>query len=127
MDVSSTHIFPDHADAAMEETDKISKPALVKYNQNKKMVILIWLSVAIYIAFRILTRHVRSRRKYNLSLPVCEKISAEWLRTHRSFRKVTLRQSELVGTPLTYGILRPVILLPSEMQFCREDESWEFG
>ncbi len=121
MDVSNTHILPEHAEAAMEQADKIPKPTLAEYNQIKKFVILIWLAVAVSIAFRIIIRHIRSRRMYNLSLPICEKTAVEWLRTHHSLRKVTLRQSELVRTPLTYGILRPVILLPSGIQFCREE------
>ncbi len=121
VDISNMHSLPEHTDDATGEADKIPELAFVDYNQIKNTGFLIWLALAVFIAFRILIKHVRCRRMYSLSLPICEKTAVEWLRTHHSMRKVDLRQSEMVRTPLTYGILRPVILLPSEMQFCREE------
>lgn len=81
----------------------------------------VWLAAASFLALKILIRHMRSRRIYSLSLPVCEEKAARWLNAHRSFRKVTLRKSELVKSPFTYGIFRPVILMPSGMEFSEEE------
>lgn len=121
MDISDGLSLQENADTEMEEDGKTLKPVPEQYSWLKDVVFLIWLAAAVSIAFRILIRHIRSRRIYKLSLPICEKTAVEWLNTHRSLRKVTLRQSELVGTPLTYGILRPVILLPSKIRFSREE------
>ncbi len=81
----------------------------------------VWLAAASFLALKILIRHMRSRRIYSLSLPVCEEKAARWLNAHRSFRKVTLRKSELVKSPFTYGIFRPVILMPSGMELSEEE------
>ena len=105
-------------------SDKVSKAADTTLKENiwiGNVIFSIWLAVAIFLALKIIIRHIRSCRIYRLSVPVCEEKAAEWLHTHRSFRKVTLRKSEFVGTPLTYGIFRPVILLPSEIKFSEEE------
>lgn len=81
----------------------------------------VWLIVAVCIACKILLCHIRSGKIYSCSLPIRDERAAEWFATHRSLRKVTLRKSDLVKTPLTYGVLRPVILMPSELDLSGEE------
>lgn len=49
-----------------------------------------------------------------MSLPVENEFVDEWLSSHQLRRNITIRQYDCIHTPLTYGIFRPVILLPKE-------------
>ena len=59
--------------------------------------------------------YINSIRKFSQSLPVNDKFVIKWLGGHRSLRKISVRQSDMISTPLTYGIFRPVILLPKKL------------
>lgn len=60
---------------------------------------------------------LRCRREFRTALPVEQPWADTWLRSHPLRRRVTLRQSDRTGTPLTYGVLRPVILLPRSLDW----------
>lgn len=64
-------------------------------------------------------------RRFRCSLPVQNKFVLRWVSGHRLRRPVSARQSDRVTTPLTYGILKPVILLPRELEGL-EDEKMEY-
>ena len=53
-------------------------------------------------------------REFQMSLPVENEFVNEWLSSHQLRRNITIRQYDCIHTPLTYGIFRPVILLPKE-------------
>ncbi len=53
-------------------------------------------------------------REFRMSLPVENEFVNEWLSSHQLRRNITIRQYGCIHTPLTYGIFRPVILLPKE-------------
>jgi len=53
-------------------------------------------------------------REFRMSLPVENEFVNEWLSSHQLRRNITIRQYDCIHTPLTYGICRPVILLPKE-------------
>ena len=61
--------------------------------------------------------YVWCRRKFRESLPVEDPAAGEWLARCRLRRTVDIRQCEYVSAPLTYGIFRPVILLPKGMEW----------
>lgn len=56
--------------------------------------------------------------KFHLSQPVCNSYADQWLESHRLRRPISIRQSDKIDAPLTYGIFRPVILMP-------EGTDWE--
>lgn len=56
----------------------------------------------------------RGIREFRMSLPVENEFVNEWLSSHQLRRNITIRQYDCIHTPLTYGIFRPVILLPKE-------------
>ncbi len=56
----------------------------------------------------------RGVREFRMSLPVENEFVDEWLSSHQLRRNITIRQYDCIHTPLTYGIFRPVILLPKE-------------
>lgn len=75
-------------------------------------LMLAWLAGCIFCAGFFAVTHLRCRSRYRMSLP-CENTNVrEWLAAHKLRRLVQVRVSDRVSAPLTYGILRPVILLP---------------
>ncbi len=55
--------------------------------------------------------YLRCRVEFQASLPVESPRAQAWISEH-SRRPVCIRQSDRISTPLTYGIWRPVILMP---------------
>ncbi len=47
-----------------------------------------------------------------MSLPVCQPFLTGWYTAHPLRRRLSVRQSDMISSPLSYGILRPVILMP---------------
>ena len=54
-------------------------------------------------------------RKFRFSFPVESEYIDNWLMEHKSKRKIRFRMCDCISSPLTYGIIKPVILLPSDM------------
>lgn len=75
----------------------------------------IWLVGVIICAAAMVETYVRCRREFRESLPVDSDFVERWLREHPLRRRLSVRQSDRVSTPLTYGIIRPVILLPKNI------------
>ncbi|MBQ8279184.1 MAG: M56 family metallopeptidase [Roseburia sp.] len=55
--------------------------------------------------------------EFQTSLPVVNVFISEWLKEHQLRRQIKVRQSGRISTPLTYGILHPVILLPKNTEW----------
>lgn len=73
---------------------------------------IIWFAGTFLCAVFFTYGYVRCLRTFRTSLPVQNAFAAQWLAEHRLKRPVCVRQSDRVSTPLTYGIFRPVILMP---------------
>lgn len=78
---------------------------------------LIWGIGAALCAQYFIIAYFRCYREFSTSLPVKEPYAAEWLAAHPLRRTVSIRRSDRISTPLTYGIFRPVILLPKSMDW----------
>lgn len=72
----------------------------------------IWVIGMLAVALFVLVIHYRSRKEYKSSLPVDNAYINKWLDAQRGIRKIQVRQSDRITAPLTYGIIRPVILFP---------------
>src|SRR5690606_14561979 len=57
------------------------------------------------------------KKEFRTSLPVENEFIANWLQEHNLRRPIQIRQSDKITAPLTYGILRPVILLPKSFDW----------
>lgn len=79
--------------------------------------VFIWLTGALLLALGILICHLKSRIIYHTSLPVEHPWIKQWMDSHRLRRPVLVRYSDQIETPLTYGALWPVILLPANMDW----------
>ena len=81
---------------------------------------MVWLAVAVLTAAYFTVSYVRARGRFRASVPDDSPAVRRWLAAQRLHRPLEVRQSALVSSPLTYGVLRPVILLPEPME--REDD-----
>lgn len=64
------------------------------------------------LALFFLIAYFKCYTEFQTSLPVKEDYVKSWLALHPLKRMVSIRQSDKITAPLTYGVLRPVILLP---------------
>lgn len=84
--------------------------------------VFVWLTGALAFAMFFLVCYVRCRREFAMSLPVSNAFAAHWLEEHRRWRDIALRQSDRIAAPLTYGIFRPVILMPKRTDWAEEEQ-----
>ncbi len=76
---------------------------------------VVWLAGAVLMAAYFAVCYVRAMERFRASLPDDTPAVQSWLADRRLFRRLEVRRSDRVSSPLTYGILRPVILLPKSM------------
>ena len=77
----------------------------------------VWAGGTVLLAVAMAVLYWRCRREFAAALPVEDPLAYQLLADCRLRRPAVLRQSDRVSTPLTYGLLRPVILLPKTMDF----------
>ena len=83
------------------------------------LMLTIWLAGFICFAAYLIVAHLKFRRIYAQAIPV-DNYFIRSRRVHYSGsmkRKVKINQSEMINSPLTYGIFRPVILLPKTIDY----------
>ncbi|HEX2980775.1 MAG TPA: M56 family metallopeptidase [Anaerolineaceae bacterium] len=77
----------------------------------------IWLAGAVCCALFFTWTYVRCRKEFQTSLPVKDEFIRQWIEEHRSPRPIQVRQLDRIATPLTYGVWRPTILLPKNVDW----------
>lgn len=77
-------------------------------------------SVICIIIFMII--YAIAYRDFRFSLPVKNEFTQKWLISHKLIRKISIRQSDGILTPLTYGIFHPVILMPQKTDWERKEQ-----
>ena len=82
---------------------------------------MVWLLGAFVLAGIFLAAYLHCQRIFRGSLPVSRPDAETWLQDHRLCRTIQLRGSDRITAPLTYGVFRPVILLPLAMAERREE------
>ena len=74
--------------------------------------VVIWVLGALVCAVFFVMAYLKCRREFKASLPVDNEYTKLWLSEHRIHRAIEIRQSGRISAPLTYGVFRPVILMP---------------
>ena len=82
---------------------------------------ILWLVGVLLLVLYFSISYLRSMRKFRMSIPDNTPYIREWLTTHQITRSIEARSSDLISSPLTYGILHPVILLPKKLD--RNDQA----
>lgn len=75
---------------------------------------LLWCIGVLACLFWFSVTYLRCYAEFQTSLPVSNPALTEWLSTHPLKRRITIRQSDRISSPLTYGLFRPVILVPKK-------------
>ncbi len=81
----------------------------------------VWLAGMAAFAVLFAVSYIRCRIRFRESLPVESTYIDQWLSEHRLRRRISVRQSDRIAAPLTYGVFRPVILLPKNYEKIDED------
>lgn len=91
-------------------TQKIGKESINV--QTIGIISLIWVIGFCTVATYFLYTHIRYRKLYKQALPTENLYVNEWRRKNELRRKITILVSDRIVTPLTYGLLKPIIILP---------------
>lgn len=83
---------------------------------------IIWIAGMLICALVFITAYIRCFREFQMSLPVDNDMSQSWLKEHKLRRTISTRQSDRISSPLTFGVLHPVILMPKKTDWGNEDE-----
>ena len=89
----------------------VSSPAAERIS----IFVILWLVGVLLLALYFSISYLRSMRKFRMSVPDNTPYIREWLNAHQIVRPIEVRSSDLISSPLTYGILHPVILLPKQL------------
>lgn len=109
-----------------EKQEKI----LVTEKENNKPVKNIWNTVLVIVwifGFIVCTAvfiilYIVCYKRFCTSLPVNNLYTKEWLKSHKILRHISIRQSGRIKTPLSYGIIHPVILMPETADWDKTDK-----
>ena len=82
--------------------------------------VLLWLAGGCVCALLFALAYLRWHQRFRDSAPVNNAFTREWLEAHPLRRTVSIRQSTRITAPLTYGVFRPVILMPKDMNWSEE-------
>lgn len=73
---------------------------------------ILWFAGMVCCGVFFTTSYIRRLLEFRISLPVQNDFVKQWLKENPLMRPLSVRQSDWVSAPLTYGVLRPVILMP---------------
>lgn len=74
--------------------------------------LLVWFSGAFLLTAYFSITYILFRREFQMALPVKNEYVKNWLAQMKMKRTITIRQSSRISAPLTYGIWKPIILMP---------------
>ena len=76
----------------------------------------VWLGVSALLLLFLGLTYARGLRRFRTSRPIDHPCIRAWLQRHALRRPLAVRLCAAIDTPMTYGVLRPVILLPPGME-----------
>ncbi|GAA3407742.1 M56 family metallopeptidase [Paenibacillus hodogayensis] len=97
-------------------------PAALELTSSLSPFVLAWLIGFTLCALFFIIPHLRCRPHYSMSLPIEKEFIQQWQKSNPLWRKVQIRQSDTILTPLTYGIFQPVVLLPKHIDYTDEKQ-----
>ena len=78
---------------------------------------IVWFAGMILFVLFFAISYLRCLIEFRTALPVQNNDVEKWLKERPLKRPISVRQSDRIWAPLTYGIFRPVILLPKKMNW----------
>lgn len=81
---------------------------------------IIWLIGIGVCAIFFIVIYIKCRREFETALPVENDFITLWQQKHPAWLPVQIRQSDRINAPLTYGVFRPMVLLPKATDWTDE-------
>jgi beta-lactamase regulating signal transducer with metallopeptidase domain len=102
---------------------RTTESTAAQFSLNISPLLVVWLVGFICCAAYFIIGHIKFRSIYEVALPIDNTFIRGWRVEYSDSmrRKVKIKQSELIDSPLAYGIFRPVILLPKTTDY--DDET----
>lgn len=98
---------------AIQEGQMTTAPNYISHSEVAVPIwAIIWAIGALICAVVFSITYWKCYKEFQTSLPIDNDFTRNWLSSHHIKRSIQIRQSELVSAPLTFGIFRPVILMP---------------
>lgn len=91
---------------------------------------LIWLAGAVVLASFFVISYIRCRQRFSAAESFTYGYLPEFLKRCALKRTVTVKVTDAVTSPMTYGIIRPVILLPKNLDIQNKEQlgyTYSFG
>ncbi|NOV01517.1 M56 family metallopeptidase [Paenibacillus planticolens] len=85
-------------------------------------IVWVWLVGFTLCALFFIIPHLRCRKIYKMAVPIRNDFIRKWQHSNLLWRNVQIRQLDHISTPLTYGIFRPVVLLPKNLDYDDEKQ-----
>lgn len=82
---------------------------------------VVWAAGVLVCAVFFSLAYLKCRKEFQTSIPVGNDFTENWLSVHQQGRRISIRQSGRFSAPLTYGVLHPVILMPTSTKWENTD------
>ncbi len=102
-------------------TQGVEQPP-VDISSSVSMWFVVWCAGIIIITLFFVISYWRCLIEFRTALPVHNHYVEKWLAERPLKRPILVRQSDRISAPLTYGIFRPVILMPKKTDWKNEKQ-----
>ncbi len=85
--------------------------AMTKYRVND-FITLIWLAGIVIVAMKIYIKHSKYKLIYKTAIPIKNNFIVKQINLFPLSRKVIVKESDCIDTAVTYGVIKPIIILP---------------
>lgn len=102
-------------------TQEVEQPP-ADISSSVSMWFIVWCAGTILIALFFIISYLRCLIEFRTALPVHNHYVEKWLEERPLKRPISVRQSDKIHAPLTYGIFRPVILMPKKTDWKNEKQ-----
>ena len=111
----TTTFLPIHGN--MPEIANGLSEAMVQRTESISILSVIWLAGLLLCFGFFAVSYIKCYREFRFSLPVENDILEAWKEKHPLKRSLSIRQTETIAAPLSYGVTRPVILMPKNTEW----------
>lgn len=92
--------------------DTMTQVVKVDTTTGISIVWIIWLIGLCICAGYFLIAYIKLYREFQMSFPIKNQQTEQWLELHNEKRQIDIKQSDRITAPISYGIHHPVILFP---------------
>lgn len=111
----TTTFLPIHGN--MPEIANGLSEAMVQRTESISILSVIWLAGLLLCFGFFAVSYIKCYREFRFLLPVENDILEAWKEKHPLKRSLSIRQTETIAAPLSYGVIRPVILMPKNTEW----------